>query len=141
MGRQSVAASDATDTDESDARFSTVLLSSARQSADEDTLVAEDWRAKHKKSASNSTIMSANNVPYLLEKLHESAEDAEDAGESEVEGGAGVGAGAPSGAARAGARYSGTSEQIKEEFYQKQSEEEMVDWGASHTTLPLHAWR
>ena len=93
--------------------------------SDENTLVAEDWRAKHKKSSSNSTILSANNVPYLLAKLEEGAEDAE--GEGNV----------PSRPVSVGS----TAEQIKEEFYQKQSEEEMVDWGASHTTLPLHAWR
>ena len=133
--RQSVASSDVTD---DETRFSTVLLS-ARQSliatprsvassaggelhtvdegtgSDENTLVAEDWRAKHKKSSSNSTILSANNVPYLLAKLEEGAEDAEAEGK------------APSRPASLG----GTAEQIKEEFYKRQSEEEMVDWGAS----------
>ena len=138
--RQSVAASDITD---DDARFSTVLLS-ARQSlvatpksvassapndlhtvdegtgSDENTLVAEDWRAKHKKSASNSTILSAKNVPYLLAKLEEGAEDAPAAREE----------GAPR--SRPGS-FNGSAAQVKEEFYQKQTEneEEMVDWGAS----------
>ncbi|KAI0737639.1 rab-GTPase-TBC domain-containing protein [Daedaleopsis nitida] len=87
--RQSVAGSDATD---DETRFSTVLLSSAHQSlvptpkistaptdslhtveeglaSDESTLV-DDWK-RHKKTASNSTILSANNVPYFMSQLGE----------------------------------------------------------------------
>ena len=134
--RDSVAASEAT---EDEARFSTVLLS-ARQSlaptakitvstndlhtvdegtgSDENTLV-DDWR-QHKKSASNSTILSANNVPYLLSKLSE-------AEELELE------AETPSRVRPASLQ--GT-QAIKEEFYQRAEEEEArgqaeVDWGAS----------
>ena len=134
--RDSVAASEAT---EDEARFSTVLLS-ARQSlaptakitvrtndlhtvdegtgSDENTLV-DDWR-QHKKSASNSTILSANNVPYLLSKLSE-------AEELELE------ADTPSRVRPASLQ--GT-QAIKEEFYQRAEEEEArgqaeVDWGAS----------
>ncbi|KAH9917903.1 RabGAP/TBC [Epithele typhae] len=123
------------DAAEDDARFSTVLLSSARESlavdgdddegprvgagagrlatveegtgSDENTLVADDWRAKHKKSASTSTILSTNNVPYVMAKLEESAEAA--AG------------------SRPASMYS-EADQIKEEFYLKQNEEETVDW-------------
>ncbi|KAM5535130.1 hypothetical protein V8D89_011216 [Ganoderma adspersum] len=129
--RDSVAASEAT---EDEARFSTVLLS-ARQSlapsakiivstndlhtvdegtgSDENTLV-DDWR-QHKKSASNSTILSANNVPYLLSKLSE-AEELEAETPSRVR----------------PASLQGT-QAIKEEFYQRAEEEEArgqaeVDW-------------
>ncbi|KAI1785190.1 RabGAP/TBC [Ganoderma leucocontextum] len=132
--RDSVAASEAT---EDEARFSTVLLS-ARQSlapspqviittnelhtveegtgSDENTLV-DDWR-QHKKTASNSTILSATNVPYLLSKLSE-AEEVDDETPSRVR--------PPS--------FQGT-QAIKEEFYQRHEEEEArgqaeVDWGAS----------
>lgn len=132
--RDSVAASEAT---EDEARFSTVLLS-ARQSlaptakitvttndlhtvdegtgSDENTLV-DDWR-QHKKSASNSTILSANNVPYLLSKLSE-AEELEAETPSRVR----------------PVSLQGT-QAIKEEFYQRAEEEEArgqaeVDWGAS----------
>lgn len=133
--RESVAASDVTD---DETRFSTVLLSSARQSlnltpgpkvsvassdlvsvdegtgSDEITLV-DDWR-KHKKTASNSTILSVSNVPYLISQLDE-------------------GAGADS-----RSRPNSMGGKIREEFYQKQPAGEVrdytaegevvVDWGA-----------
>ena len=131
--RDSVAASEATD---DEARFSTVLLS-ARQSlatspkatlnaqelhtvdegtgSDENTLV-EDWR-QHKKTVSNSTILSANNVPYLLSKLSE-AEEGEDETSSRPR----------------PVSLQGT-QAIKDEFYQRHEEEARgqaeVDWGAS----------
>ncbi|PIL33862.1 hypothetical protein GSI_03568 [Ganoderma sinense ZZ0214-1] len=134
--RDSVAASEAT---EDETRFSTVLLS-ARQSlapspkvahglhtvdegtgSDENTLV-DDWR-QHKKTASNSTILSANNVPYLLSKLSE-AEEAEGEGEGEGED--------ETPARVRPASLQGT-QAIKEEFYQRAEEEEArgqaeVDW-------------
>ncbi|KAI9059232.1 RabGAP/TBC [Trametes sanguinea] len=127
--RESVASSDVTD---DETRFSTVLLS-ARQSlatnpspkvshapsdhlvcveegtgSDENTLV-EDWR-KHKKTASNSTILSASNVPYIASRLS-------------------VGSGSRS-------RPNSLGDKIREEFYQKQvdvdkdnvSEGDAVDW-------------
>ena len=86
--------------------------------SDENTLV-DDWR-QHKKSASNSTILSTNNVPYLLSKLSE-------AEELELE------AETPSRVRPASLQ--GT-QAIKEEFYQRAEEEEArgqaeVDWGAS----------
>ncbi|KAI0373490.1 RabGAP/TBC [Pilatotrama ljubarskyi] len=127
--RESIAVSDATD---DEARFSTVLLS-ARQSlvtnpspkvsapssdlgaveegagSEESTLV-EDWR-KHKKTASNSTILSASNVPYLMSKL-------------------GDGTATPS-----GSRPNSLGGKIREEFYQKNTGENAategdaaVDW-------------
>ncbi|GBE81076.1 hypothetical protein SCP_0308010 [Sparassis crispa] len=85
--RQSVAASDATD---DEARFSTVELSSGRESASvsltpsSSTLAQDDRRntvglpspdaaahnlndfRQHKKTASTSTILSASNVPFML---------------------------------------------------------------------------
>ncbi|KAI8975841.1 rab-GTPase-TBC domain-containing protein [Trametes punicea] len=127
--RESIASSDVTD---DEARFSTVLLS-ARQSlntnpspkvslassdlvsveegtgSDENTLV-DDWR-KHKKTASNSTILSSNNVPYLISRLND-----------------GMGN---------GSRPNSLGDKIREEFYQKQSDSEgredtaegdAVDW-------------
>ncbi|KAJ8480747.1 hypothetical protein ONZ51_g6449 [Trametes cubensis] len=111
--RESVASSDITD---DEARFSTVLLS-ARQSlitnpspkvslpssdlgsvdegagSEESTLV-DDWR-KHKKTASNSTILSANNVPYLMSRLSEGVENG------------------------SGSRPTSLGDKIREEFYQK----------------------
>ncbi|KAI0708201.1 rab-GTPase-TBC domain-containing protein [Cerioporus squamosus] len=115
--RQSVAASDTT---EDETRFSTVLLS-ARQSlaaspstaqgpsshlhtvdegtgSEESTLV-DDWK-KHKKTASNSTILSGNNVPFLTDEVRSRP--------SSLQG----------------------AQQIKEEFYQRQDEEaeSAVDW-------------
>ncbi|TBU54441.1 RabGAP/TBC [Dichomitus squalens] len=127
--RDSVAASEVTD---DETRFSTVLLS-ARQSlatpiklavnsselitvdegtgSDESTLV-DDWR-KHKKTASNSTILSANNVPYLLSKLSEAEEGETRSRPSSPQG----------------------TQAIKEGFYQRHEEaraeedsEEAVDW-------------
>ncbi|TBU26462.1 rab-GTPase-TBC domain-containing protein [Dichomitus squalens] len=127
--RDSVAASEVTD---DETRFSTVLLS-ARQSlatpikvavnsselitvdegtgSDESTLV-DDWR-KHKKTASNSTILSANNVPYLLSKLSEAEEGETRSRPSSLQG----------------------TQAIKEGFYQRHEEaraeedsEEAVDW-------------
>ena len=119
--RQSVAASDTTD---DDTRFSTVLLSSARQSlavspstaqspsyhlhtvdegtgSDESTLV-DDWK-KHKKTASNSTILSGNNVPYLADEVRSRPNSLQGA------------------------------QQIKEEYNKRQYDdaESAVDWGAS----------
>ncbi|RPD53977.1 RabGAP/TBC [Lentinus tigrinus ALCF2SS1-6] len=116
--RQSVAASDTTD---DETRFSTVLLSSARQSlavspstaqgpssqlhtvdegtgSDESTLV-DDWK-KHKKTASNSTILSGNNVPYLADEVRSRP--------SSLQG----------------------AQQIKEEYNKRQTEdaEAAVDW-------------
>ncbi|OJT04884.1 GTPase-activating protein GYP5 [Trametes pubescens] len=123
--RESVAASDVTD---DETRFSTVLLSSARQSlnltpgpkvsvassdlvsvdegtgSDEITLV-DDWR-KHKKTASNSTILSVSNVPYLISQLDE-------------------GAGADS-----RSRPNSMGGKIREEFYQKQPAGEVRDYTA-----------
>ncbi|KAH9894884.1 rab-GTPase-TBC domain-containing protein, partial [Cubamyces lactineus] len=111
--RESIASSDVTD---DEARFSTVLLS-ARQSlntnpspkvslpssdlgsvdegagSEENTLV-DDWR-KHKKTASNSTILSANNVPYLMSRLNEGAENG------------------------TSSRPTSLGDKIREEFYQK----------------------
>ncbi|KAI0766833.1 rab-GTPase-TBC domain-containing protein [Trametes elegans] len=111
--RQSVASSDVTD---DETRFSTVLLS-ARESlstnpspkiavghsvlgsveegpaSDEITLV-DDWR-QHKKSASNSTILSTNNVPFLASRLN-------DANNGEPQ-----------------SRPTSLSNKIREEFYQK----------------------
>lgn len=101
--RESVAASDITD----DERFSTVLLSSARQSLespeisvndiplsfgepedapveeknDTNTLSGDDLvrlvhtTRPHKKTASTSTIMSANNVPFILARLDNDEND------------------------------------------------------------------
>ncbi|KAI0644505.1 rab-GTPase-TBC domain-containing protein [Trametes meyenii] len=134
--RESVAASDVTD---DDTRFSTVLLS-ARQSlavnpspkvsaasselgsvdegsgSDENTL-ADGWK-NHKKTASNSTILSANNVPYIMSRLDEESAAAEATGSS--------------------SRPSSLSSKIREEFYQKQADtegaesanggESAVDW-------------
>ncbi|RDX47083.1 RabGAP/TBC [Lentinus brumalis] len=116
--RESVAASDTT---EDETRFSTVLLSSARQSlavspsaapghsshlhtvdegtgSEESTLV-DDWK-KHKKTASNSTILSGNNVPFLKDEVRPRP--------SSLQG----------------------AQQIKEEFYQRLDEEaeSAVDW-------------
>ncbi|KAI0326600.1 RabGAP/TBC [Cubamyces sp. BRFM 1775] len=111
--RESIASSDVTD---DEARFSTVLLS-ARQSlntnpspkvslaptdlvsvdegagSEENTLV-DDWR-QHKKTASNSTILSANNVPYLMSRLSEGAENG------------------------SSSRPTSLGDKIREEFYQK----------------------
>ncbi|KAI0633759.1 RabGAP/TBC [Trametes polyzona] len=117
--RESVAASDVT---EDEARFSTVLLS-ARQSlntnpspkvsvasdlvsvdegtgSDENTLV-DDWK-KHRKNASTSTILSASNVPYLMSRLDESAAEG------------------------SRLRPNSLGDKIREEFYQKQTEN--GDW-------------
>ncbi|CDO77713.1 hypothetical protein BN946_scf184969.g64 [Trametes cinnabarina] len=127
--RESVASSDVTD---DEARFSTVLLS-ARQSlatnpspkvslapsddlvsveegagSDENTLV-EDWR-RHKKTASNSTILSASNIPYIASRL--------------------------SNGTGSGSRPNSLGDKIREEFYQKQAdiekdrvaEGDAVDW-------------
>ncbi|KAI0780331.1 RabGAP/TBC [Fomes fomentarius] len=131
--RQSVASSDVTD---DDTRFSTVLLS-ARQSlagtpktavssapnelhtvdegtgSEESTLV-EDWR-KHKKTASNSTILSENNVPYLISKLAEN-------GDSKRR-------------SRPGSLM--VSQQITEDVYENQGEEAYVD---PETTVDWDFW-
>lgn len=141
--RESVAASDVTD---DETRFSTVLLSSARQSlnltpgtkvsvassdlvsvdegtgSDEITLV-DDWR-KHKKTASNSTILSVSNVPYLISQLDEGTDT------------------------DSRSRPNSMGGKIREEFYQKQPAGEVrdytaegevvVDWGAWCCHLSRH---
>ncbi|KAI0360907.1 RabGAP/TBC [Trametes cingulata] len=113
--RESIAASETTD---DEARFSTVLLS-ARQSlvtnpspkvsapssdlgaveegtGSEESTLLDDWR-KHKKTASNSTILSASNVPYLMSKLGDGT------------------------AIASGSRPNSLGDKIREEFYQKQT--------------------
>lgn len=133
--RASVAASDVTD----ETRFSTVALSSARQSfesarlsvhlEEEDIEKEHDDRrdtialspvdvttpsVKHSKSPSATTVLSAHNVPYMLSRIDQEGEEA-------VEG-------------TASKRSSVASQKAaQEEFARKQQdrldEENSVDWG------------
>lgn len=129
--RESVAASDVTDEN----RFSTVALSSARQSFDsarlsvhveEDTEREHDDRrdtvalspmdvttpsVKHTKSPSATTVLSAHGVPYMLSRIDQEGEDGTASKRSSV----------------------ASQKAAQEEFARKQQdrldEENSVDWG------------
>lgn len=132
--RDSVAASDVTDEN----RFSTVALSSARQSfesarlsvhAEEDVEKEHDDRrdtvaldpidvttpfVKHAKSPSATTVLTAHNVPYMLSRLDQEGEEAAEGAASK--------------------RSSVASQKAaQEEFARRQQdrldEEDAVDWG------------